>query len=127
VVPILPRRNSAQNCAQPHIFARCARVLGQSFCESPSFFDCFFIRADPIGQVHALSVRHPNWLSENPPCDLQHRQELPGAFTVMLHSKRLRSTMVLSGWLRDHDEAGHFPLIQLVVRSTRNHAVRHGV
>jgi hypothetical protein len=38
------------------------------------FFDCFLSPADPIGQVHVISVRHPSW-----PCDLQHRQELPGA------------------------------------------------
>jgi hypothetical protein len=43
------------------------------------FFDCFLSPADPIGQVHVISVRHPSW-----PCDLQHRQELPGAFNAPL-------------------------------------------
>ena len=38
------------------------------------FFDCFLSPADPIGQAHVISVRHPSW-----PCDLQHRQELPDA------------------------------------------------
>jgi hypothetical protein len=45
------------------------------------FFDCFLSPADPIGQAHVTSVRHPSW-----PCDLQHRQELPEALILPLQA-----------------------------------------